>query len=110
MREEPFRSRYPNYNVLDKWSSPDWDDQTRDVVRQRLEEIPPIRFFTDEEARLLAAIAELIVPQPERTSTGVNPSLTIEAIAARTANRICRGIQCAKQDSRRGRNMKNRRQ
>jgi len=66
MEEEPFRSRYPDYNVLDKWSSPDWDDQTREVVRHRLEEIPPIRFFTDQEARALGAIAERILPQPER--------------------------------------------
>jgi Gluconate 2-dehydrogenase subunit 3 len=66
MSEETFRSRYPNYDVLDKWSSPDWDDQTREVVRQRLEQIPRIRFFTDEEARALLAISERISPQPER--------------------------------------------
>jgi hypothetical protein len=66
MEEETFRTRYPNYNVLDKWSSPDWDDQTRAVVRQRLEEIPPIRFFTEGEARTLAAVAERIIPQPDR--------------------------------------------
>jgi hypothetical protein len=59
-------TRYPDYNVLDKWSSPDWDDQTREVVRKRLEEIPPIRFFTDDEARTLGAIAERILPQPYR--------------------------------------------
>jgi hypothetical protein len=64
--EEVYRTHYPDYNVLDKWSSPDWDDQTREVVRQRLEEIPPIRFFTNEEAHTLAAIAERIVPQPDR--------------------------------------------
>jgi hypothetical protein len=58
--------RYPNFNVLDKWSSPDWDDQTREVVRKRLEEVPPIRFFSDEEAHLLAAVAERILPQPDR--------------------------------------------
>jgi hypothetical protein len=67
MKEQTFQTRYPNYNVLDKWSSPDWDDQTREVVRQRLEQIPPIRFFTDEEARTLAAVAERIVPQPDRS-------------------------------------------
>ncbi|NUP56616.1 MAG: gluconate 2-dehydrogenase subunit 3 family protein [Gemmatimonadaceae bacterium] len=63
---EIFRSRYPGYDVLDKWSSPDWDDQTRDVVRRRLEQVPPIRFFTADEAALLAAAAERIVPQPDR--------------------------------------------
>jgi hypothetical protein len=66
MKEQTFQTRFPYYNVLDKWSSPDWDDQTREVVRLRLEEIPPIRFFTDEEARLLDAVAQRIVPQPDR--------------------------------------------
>ena len=66
MEDNQFQSRYSNYNVLDKWSSPDWDDQTREVVRKRVEEIPPIRFFTDEEAYLLAAVGERILPQPDR--------------------------------------------
>jgi hypothetical protein len=63
---QEFRTRYPGYNVLDKWSSSDWDDQTREVVRKRLEEVPEIRFFTEYEARTLAAICERIVPQPDR--------------------------------------------
>ena len=66
MEEKTFRTRYPGYNVLDKWSSPDWDDQTRRAVRKRLEEVPPVRFFTGHEALTLAAIAERIVPQPDR--------------------------------------------
>ncbi|HEU4594609.1 MAG TPA: gluconate 2-dehydrogenase subunit 3 family protein, partial [Pyrinomonadaceae bacterium] len=66
MEEEKFRTRHPGYNVLDKWASPDWDDQTREVVRRRLEEIPPLRFFNEHEALTLAAIAERIVPQPDR--------------------------------------------
>src|SRR5688500_11546213 len=66
MKEQTFHTRYPGYNVLDKWSSPDWDDQTREVVRKRLEEIPAIRFFTPGEARTLAAVADRIVPQPDR--------------------------------------------
>jgi len=66
MKEQEFQTRYPDYDVLDKWSSPDWDDQTREVVRKRLEEVPEIRFFTEAEARTLAAVAERIVPQPDR--------------------------------------------
>lgn len=66
MKEQTFQTRYPDYNVLDKWSSPDWDDQTREVVRKRLEEIPLTRFFTDDEARTLTAVAERVVPQPDR--------------------------------------------
>src|SRR2546421_1683604 len=67
--EQEFRTRYPKYNVLDKWSSPDWDDQTHEVVRRRLEEVPEIRFFTDAEARTLAVVAERIAPQPDRDET-----------------------------------------
>jgi hypothetical protein len=66
MEEDLFSTRYPDYNVLDKWSSPDWDDHTREVVRKRLEEIPPIRFFTDEESQILNAVAQRIIPQPDR--------------------------------------------
>jgi len=63
------QTRYPNYNVLDKWSSPDWDDQTREVIKKRLEEIPPIRFFTEAEVKILAAVAECIIPQTDRTES-----------------------------------------
>jgi len=63
------KTRYPNYNVLDKWSSPDWDDQTREVIKKRLEEIPPIRFFTETEAKVLAVVAECIIPQTDRAET-----------------------------------------
>lgn len=64
--DQEFRTRYSHYNVLDRWSSPDWDDQTRRVVRRRLEEVPPVRFFNGHEARTLAAVAERVVPQPDR--------------------------------------------
>ena len=73
MKEQGFQTRYPRHNVLDKWSSPDWDDQTREVVRKRLEEVPEIRFFNDEEARTLTAVAERIVPQPDRDEAGKIP-------------------------------------
>lgn len=54
-------TQYPNYNVLDNWSSADFDDQTGAVVRERLEKIPSIRFFTAHEPKP-AAVAEQIVP------------------------------------------------
>lgn len=64
---QAFRSRFPDYDVLDKWSSPDWDDQTRAVVRRRVEQVPEIRFFSGAEARMLAAVADRIIPQPDRS-------------------------------------------
>ena len=69
MAEQEFATRYRGYNVLDKWSSPDWDDKTREVVRRRLEDVPPVRFFTEDEARRLAAIAERIVPSQTEGKT-----------------------------------------
>ncbi len=66
-------SRYAHYDVLRKWSSPDWDDQTRAAVHERLYQVPPIRFFTESERRLLEAIAERIVPQPERDAVSRIP-------------------------------------
>jgi hypothetical protein len=60
------RTRYPGYDVLAKWARPDWDAQTRAVVRQRVEHVPSIRFLTADEVRLLEAVAERLVPQPDR--------------------------------------------
>lgn len=65
---EEFRSRYPGYDVLAKWYSLDWDDQTRDVVRRRVEQIPAYCFFTETEVRTLGAIVERILPQPDRSA------------------------------------------
>lgn len=71
--KELFHSHYPDFNVLDKWSSPDFDDQTREVIRKRLEAIPSIRFFNDHEAQTLSAISECIIPQPDRNESGKVP-------------------------------------
>jgi hypothetical protein len=68
-----FVTRYPSYDVLDKWSSLDWDAQTRSVVRRRLDEIPPIRFLVGVEVALLEAVVERIIPQPDRTATDKVP-------------------------------------
>lgn len=64
---QPFESRYPGYDVLAKWDTADWDEQTRQVVRDRLENVPLFRFFDETEAALLEAVVERILPQPDRT-------------------------------------------
>jgi hypothetical protein len=64
----PFRTPYVDYDVLAKWDTPSWDDQTREVVRKRLTEIPTRRFFSDTEWRTLEAICGRLVPQPERSN------------------------------------------
>jgi hypothetical protein len=61
-----FETPYPAYDVLDKWESPSWNDQTRRAVRERLQEVPERRFLSENEYSLLEAIVARLVPQPER--------------------------------------------
>lgn len=62
----PFRSPYPTYNVLDKWDSPSFNDQTREVIARRLDEVPPRRFFDAIQWATLLAVCNRVIPQPER--------------------------------------------
>jgi len=61
-----FATPFPGYDVLDKRDTPSWNEQTRAVVRRRLEEIPPRRFLSTDEWMLLEAIAARLMPQPDR--------------------------------------------
>ena len=61
-----FRTPYSSYDVLDKWDSPSWNDQTRETVRTRLDEVPPRQFLGAAQWSLLEAIAARLVPQPDR--------------------------------------------
>ena len=63
-----FQTPYPTYDVLDKWDSPSWNEQTRDVVRKRMDELPDRRFLTASQWSLLGAIVDRLVPQPDRTN------------------------------------------
>jgi hypothetical protein len=62
------QSPYAGYDVLEKWDSPSWDDQTREAIRQRLVAIPERRFFGTTEWQTLEAVANRLVPQPDRAS------------------------------------------
>ncbi|MGI8991879.1 MAG: gluconate 2-dehydrogenase subunit 3 family protein [Bryobacteraceae bacterium] len=55
---------YPGYSTLSQQDF--WDAKTREVVLDRVNNIPPIRFFTSEEARLMEAIGRHIIPQDDR--------------------------------------------
>jgi hypothetical protein len=57
---------YPGYDVLAKWRSLSFDEITREVLRRRLH--PPLapRFLTPDEWRLLQAIIDRLLPQPDR--------------------------------------------
>jgi hypothetical protein len=53
--------RYPAYNILDERDH--WDDVTRRVVMERVDEVPGIRFFTAPEAATLSAFCDIVLAQ-----------------------------------------------
>ena len=60
------RDLYPGYDVLSKRNSPSWNEQTRQVIDERLAIEPEThRFFTDGEWPILKALAERMLPQPD---------------------------------------------
>jgi hypothetical protein len=61
------KTRYPGYDVLEKWHSPSFDEKTRDVVKRRIQVVPERRFFSSAEWHLLEAILARLLPQPDRT-------------------------------------------
>jgi hypothetical protein len=64
---------YPGFSTLSQQKF--WDAATREVVRRRLEEIPPIRFFTPNEARLMEAVCAHVLPQDDRDAAHRIPIL-----------------------------------
>jgi hypothetical protein len=55
--------RYPDYDVLTQTGH--WDEVTKRVVLDRLENVPPIRFFTPEEAETLKAFCDIATAQDD---------------------------------------------
>jgi hypothetical protein len=57
------RGRFPDYDVLA--SQDHWDEKTRSVVVGRVENVPPIRFFTEDEVRVLQPFTDVVMAQDE---------------------------------------------
>jgi hypothetical protein len=53
--------RYPDFNVLDEVDH--WDEVTRRVVLERIDNVPPIRFFTQPEAATLGTFCDVVMAQ-----------------------------------------------
>jgi hypothetical protein len=51
---EEFKTPYPDYDVLDKWDTPSWNEQTREVVDKRLNEVPKRAFLEENEWQIQA--------------------------------------------------------
>lgn len=56
---------YPGYDIMSQRAF--WDAATRQVVEDRLYNVPKIRFFTEEELLTITAVCERIIPQDDRT-------------------------------------------
>ena len=56
---------YPGFSTMSQQAF--WDEATRAVVRKRVERIPPIMFFSEDEARVLRAVCDRALPQDDRT-------------------------------------------
>ena len=61
-RQQP--GYYPGLSTLGQQEF--WDAATRAKVLERVHDIPPIRFFTVEEAKLLETIVAHVLPQDDR--------------------------------------------
>ncbi len=55
---------YPGYSTLGQQKF--WDAHTREVILHRINHVPEYRFFSPEEARLLEAVCDRILPQDDR--------------------------------------------
>src|ERR1700753_1922736 len=64
---------YPGFHVLDQQKF--WDAATRDLILDRVANVPSIRFFTPAEADTLAAVTARIIPQEDRSEATRIPIL-----------------------------------
>jgi hypothetical protein len=55
------RGRYPDYDALAAIEH--WDRRTREVVLERVQDVPELRFFDDEQARTLRAFCDTVTAQ-----------------------------------------------
>jgi hypothetical protein len=53
--------RYPDYDVMAV--ADHWDPVTRKAIVERVENVPPIRFFTAAEARCVGAFLDIVLAQ-----------------------------------------------
>lgn len=56
---------YSGYKIMSQKAY--WDEATRDVVEQRVEQTPSIRYFTPQQATFWRAVFDHLLPQHDRT-------------------------------------------
>jgi hypothetical protein len=66
---------YAGYNTLAQKKN--WEKATRTVVIERVENIPTVRFFSQQEAALLGAVIDRVLPQDDRAEGRTIPILSV---------------------------------
>jgi len=64
LKQRPQPGYYPGFSTLSQKDF--WDEATRRIVLDRVENIPAIRFFSPEEVELMTAVCDRILPQDDR--------------------------------------------
>ena len=64
---------YPGYSTLSQQAY--WDKATRDLVNDRVQNIPRIRYFTGDSARFWRAVLDHVLPQTDRVAERCIPLL-----------------------------------
>ncbi|HET9112189.1 MAG TPA: gluconate 2-dehydrogenase subunit 3 family protein, partial [Ktedonobacterales bacterium] len=64
---------YPGFSTLSQQAF--WDEATRNVVLKRVEQVPPITFFSPDEARVMQAVCDRVLPQDDRAPERCIPIL-----------------------------------
>ncbi len=75
LEPRPQPGYYPGFSTLAQRQF--WDDATRKVVLDRVDRQPPLRFFTPEEARLMQAVIDRVLPQDDRDAAHRVPILPV---------------------------------
>jgi Gluconate 2-dehydrogenase subunit 3 len=66
---------YSGYSTLAQKKN--WDKATRTVVTERVEKLSAIRFFSQQEAEVLGAVMERVLPQDDRSEGNTIPILSV---------------------------------
>lgn len=66
---------YAGFHTLKQKNA--WDKATQRVVDARVEETPPVRFFSPQEAELLGAVIDRLLPQDDRGPGRTIPILPV---------------------------------
>lgn len=64
---------YAGYSTMAQKKN--WENATRELVTDRLENVPQVRFFSEHEATLLGAVIDRVMPQDDRTEERTIPIL-----------------------------------